>query len=388
MGGKCLLSVNSVYTHRPLQVSPPGTGNMIEGLKITKNIRKAMAADGIRGPTQVQIDAIGAVLAGKHVVMHTGTGTGKTLAYLLPLLQRLRESDGRVVVCAPGAELAMQTMRVVNAYKDDDLAAGAAIATSSHRRQRKRIQRSTRLIVGTPDRLSEMLRARKLKGVSAIVLDEIEPILASRGAEFLDELLSRSQAGVQLVVAAATLGKRSEAFIERFMADGIRIHHGDNPLQNTISHHIVPTPAMGKEVVLVRFIKKNRCKQAIVFVSDPRHQHYLLHFFGEHEISAVTLSRERSKEQRKRGLEDFRQGKVQLLLSTDKTARGIDIPNVQWVLHYDLPRSAADYVHRAGRTGRAGQKGVSVVFADNVARGYLRHLSRQLKVEFTPFHQR
>ncbi len=132
---------------------PQDPFRLIDGLEITETVAQAMTADGIREPTAVQTEGIAAVLAGAHVVMHSGTGTGKTLAYLLPVLQRLRTDEGRAVVFAPGAELAMQTLAVAMAYKDEALTAAAVISSSSHRRQRKRIGRSTRLVIGTPDRL-------------------------------------------------------------------------------------------------------------------------------------------------------------------------------------------------------------------------------------------
>ena len=102
-----------------------------------------------------------------------------------------------------------------------------------------------------------------------------------------------------------------------------------------------------------------------------------------HNITATTVSRERTKNQRQRGLRDFRQGRARVLITTDAAARGIDVPDVQWVLHYDLPRSLQAYIHRAGRTGRAGQKGCSVVFSDRSTQGSLRRLMRELNIEFS-----
>lgn len=368
---------------------PPNTFEDIPGLTLTETIRAAMVADGIHHPTDVQSRAITAIIAGQHVLMHSGTGTGKTLAYLLPVLQRLRESEHRAVIFAPGAELVMQTLRVANSYKDEGLTAAAAISTSSQSRQRKRIHKSTRLVMGTPDRLIELFQARKLRGVHTIVLDEIEPILGARDAPFLDKLFSRSEPKVQLIVATATLGQRSEAFVNRYMGDGLRVHAAEAPLQTAISHHVVRVPlSAGKEVVLARFIQEHRVDRAIVFASEPRHLSHLFHYFEEHGIPTATVSRERSKGQRQRGLDAFRAGRVRLLLTTDDAARGIDVPNVSWVLHYDLPRAAKAYLHRAGRTGRAGELGCSVVFADSRTQSTLRRLARELDVNFTPLHIR
>ena len=358
--------------------------SQLGGLTITETIAAALAADGIERPSPVQRDTIGAALAGEHVLMHSGTGTGKTLAYLLPVLQRLREHEGRAVIFAPGAELVMQTMRVIRAYKDADLTVAAAVSTSSRRRQRKRVQQSTRLIVGTPDRLLTMFRGGKLKNVRIVVLDELEPILESRDAAFLTEVLSRPEPKRQIIVASATLGPRSRAFVSRFMGDGLRVHAEETPLESAITHLVVRVaPTRGKEVALASFIEKNRCKRAIVFAAAPRHHRHLLHFLREHNISAAIVSRERTKNQRQRSLAAFRAGQVQVLLTTDAAVRGIDVPDVPWVLHYDLPRAPQAYVHRAGRTGRAGARGCSVVFADKKTHATLRHLERALSIRFS-----
>lgn len=355
----------------------------LEGLTITETMSKAFAADKITSPTEAQQVAIPPILSGENVLIHSGTGTGKTLAYVLPLLQQLRETSHRAVIFAPGAELAMQTLRIVNAYKDEDLKTAAAIATSNSKRQRKRVQQSTRLIVGTTDRLLELFKGGKLKGVQTIVFDELEPILRSRHAAFLYELLSRSEPKRQLIVASATLGQISGEFVDQFMDGCARVNATERPLLDAISHHLVPVSHyQGKEVAIARFIQNNRCQRAILFATEPRHQSHLFHFLEEHHIRVAILNRDRSKNQRKKALADFKDGKVKLLLTTDAAARGIDVPDIQWVLHYDLPLSAQAYTHRAGRTGRAGKKGSSVVFADKETLEQVHNLKRKLNLNF------
>lgn len=367
------------------------TPTPFDGIELTERIVAALAADGITRPTSVQVGAIPAILSGKHVLMHASTGSGKTLAYLLPILQRLREPDGRrAVVFAPGTELAMQTLRVAEAYAEEAVSVGGAVATTSQRRQRDRVQRSTRLVVGTPDRLLDLFRDGKLKGTHTIVLDELEPILASRGADFLFELLSRSEPKVQLIVASATLGPRSLAFIERFMAaDCVRVEASENALQHDISHHFVRVPTgRSREVVLARFVQENKVRRAIVFVADPDQQSHLFHYLREHDLHPVTVTQQRSKNDRREGLEAFRDGRARVLIVSDATARGLDVPGVEWVLHYDLPRSAQVYVHRAGRTGRAGTHGASVAFVEDAARGTLRRIAEELRITFAPIQAR
>lgn len=337
----------------------------LAGLAPHDTLRAALKSDGITAPTPVQTASIGPILAGRNVLISAGTGTGKTLAYLLPVLQQLRETGGRAVVFAPGAELAMQTLRVAKAYAPD-LQMGPAVATSSRKRQRSQLTKSTQLVVGTTDRLVELFLGGKLKGVGVLVFDEIEPILASKAAPGLHTLLSRSEPVRQLVVATATMGQSSEAFVARFLGpDVVMATGGERVLDEQITHRMIAVPGVGdKEGALIRFVRGLNGKQAIVFGANPKLISRLFHVLSEREVAVATLSRDRTKAQRRQALDGFRSGAVQVLLTTDAGARGLDVPGIDWVVHVDLPRSPEAYVHRAGRTGRAGRQGTSVAIAD------------------------
>jgi ATP-dependent RNA helicase DeaD len=362
----------------------------LDGLALSDDQIARLHAAGIRTPTPVQSSGSPVILAGQNAVLHSGTGTGKTLAYLLPVMQRLRDTpDLRAVVFAPSAELALQAQRVADAFKDEALTTGAAIATTNQRRQRKRVQKSTRLVFGTADRLAELFHAGNLKAARIVVFDELEPILEGREAPFLRALLSRSEPKLQLVVASATMGRAGQSFIDQFLgADAARLTPKEQPLVEHITHHVVRCPRDGHELTLARFVQEHRCRRAIVFVADPRQQRHLYRFLSEHGLTPVTVSRDRTKAQREAGMRAFREGQARLLLTTDATARGLDVPGVEWVLHLDVPRTAAAYVHRAGRTGRAGEHGRSVVFADDAARGALKRLAQELSLQFTPVSRR
>ena len=361
----------------------------IDGLTLTEPLVRALVEHGIERPTPVQEQALAPILAGQDVVLHSGTGTGKTLAYLLPLLQRLRETQGRGAVIAPGVELAMQVVRVTRDVKDPDLSVGAAVSTTNLKRQRKRVNRSTDLVVGTPDRMADLMQRGTLKGVRTLVLDEPDPILVSRAGPALTAMLSRSEPRLQLIVATATLSPRSLAFFEQFLPDAVRIDAPEAPLRDNIVHCTLRVPGRtGREVVLARFLQENKCERAMVFVSDPRNQSHLYSFLTKHNLSTATLSRQGTKQQRQSALAAFRRGAARILLVTDATARGLDVPNVGWVFHYDRPSSREAYAHRAGRTGRAGRQGWSIVLVDSTSPDALRRVERQLGVRLAPFSRR
>ncbi len=355
----------------------------IPGFEVTAAIAAGLAKDRIETPTEVQLAAIAPILEGHHVVIESGTGTGKTLAYLLPVLQKLRQTpECRAVCLAPSTELAMQTYRVTEKYKEPELNALALVSQGG-----QRLLKSTRLIIGTPARVLEMYESRKLKGVNLLVIDEPEPILGSREATYLREVLSRPEPKVQLILVGATFGVKAEQWIRELMGDAVvRTRVADDPLESRISHYLVKVRnESDKDLGLARFLQEHRCKRAIVFVNQPNLIRHLYRFLDEHKLQPVTVSHDRSKLQCKQALADFNQSKARVLLTTDLVAAGLDVVDVEWVLHYELPTSAQAYVHRAGRTGRAGNTGTSVVFVGDQDRTQLNLLKRDLGFEFSTF---
>jgi superfamily II DNA/RNA helicase len=375
--------------YRRVDQSPANSGfDGIPGFEVTPVVAAGFAKDHIRVPTEVQVAAIAPILEGRHVVIQSGTGTGKTLAYLLPILQRLRQTaDGRVVCLAPATELAIQILRVVQQYKEPDLNVVALVTQGNSRLQSTRLHKSTRFVVGTPERVLQMYAQRKLKGVTTVVLDEPEPMLASRDAAYLREVLSRPEPKLQLIWVGATFGSKSEQWIQELMGDAVvRTRVEDEPLRSRISHHFVRIRHDGeKDLALVRFLQQKHCQRAIIFVNQPNLIRHLYRYLGEQNLQPVSVSHDRSKQQCKQALLDFHAATARVLLTTDLVATGLDIPNVDWVLHYELPNSAKAYVHRAGRTGRAGRAGESVVFVCDSERLQLKRIERELGFEFRPY---
>ena len=359
------------------------------GLEVDPALLQAFQADGITAPTAVQQAAIGPILAGQHVIINSGTGTGKTLAYLLPILQRLRNPDsGRSLIFAPATELALQTLRVADRYKQPSLNTGSLVATANARKQKVKVTQSTRLIVGTPGRILEQFAERKLKGVTTIVLDEPDPILATKGAAYLREILSRPEPKVQLIFAAATLGAAAKSLADEFMGDA-RVHTQiapeADPLQTNITHQFLHVGSeSSRDIALAHFIEEAKCKRAIVFVNQPNLIRHLFRFLSERNLKPVSLSTDRGKLDRQNALRDFNSSEARVLITTDEAMTGIDIPDVPWVLHFELPTSALAYVHRAGRTGRAGKTGQSVLLVTREQRPWLERFGKALKVSFTP----
>ena len=202
---------------------------------------------------------------------------------------------------SPNPELAMQSYRVANHYKSEDITTAALIPSITQDRQRERLTKSTRLVVGTSGRILELYSKKKMKNVTTMVLDEPDPILSSKGGAFLQEVLSRPDPKVQLIVATATLGPQTQSLIENVMGEAyVLAKPQTNPLTTHISHHFIGVKnEMGKDVCLARFIEENKCRQAIVFANQPNVIRHLFRYLTEHKLKPVTLSRDRNRDQRR-----------------------------------------------------------------------------------------
>ena len=291
------------------------------------------------------------------------------------------------MILTPATELAMQIARTATLFKEDSLTMATAVSSVKHGRQKQRLNKSTRLIIGTPGRILELYADKKLKGVTTMVLDEPDPILTSSSGSYLREVLSRPEPKVQLIMAAATFGPQAEALIaERMGDDYAHIEPQDDPMRDQIEHHYVGLKgSTGKDVTLARFLEENDCAQAIVFVNKGKVISHLYRYLNEHGHPTVTLSEERSQKQRKEAMAAMRQGHARVLVTTDAAGRGLDFSDVPWVFHYDMPTSANSYVHRVGRTGRAGKQGTSVAILSDKERPLMKRYARELKIDCTPY---
>lgn len=365
---------------------------LVEGLELPEFLAQALERAGIREPTAVQRQAIPLVLAGKDVVIQAPTGTGKTLAYLLPLLQQVRaDPTKRVVAIAPSPELAIQILRVVEAFAGPGIDSGSLVGGGNIERQREKLKAKPRIIVGTPGRVLEMIFAKKLKTaeISAVVLDETDEILTPQNESELREIASRPEFRPQLVFASATIAAKAERLAADLMDEGYaRITVEAERLPNTIAHLFTTYNERRKEVALARLLDEHRMRRVLVFVNKIQAVPHLYGFLNDHRVSTVTVSRERSKRDREAAVGRFKRGEVRVLVATDAAARGLDLPGLDWVVHFDAARDKDVYVHRVGRTGRAGRPGTSVMMVARDERFLLDRYARELGIRFEPIERR
>ncbi len=357
-------------------------------LNLISPLLRALEAAGYENPTPVQASAIPAVLAGRDVMASAQTGTGKTAAFLLPTLQRLEENGARpgrgprALVLTPTRELATQVKDAADLYAKElrHLRIGAIVGGVPYPAQQKLLQRPLDLLVATPGRfLDHMERGRiDFSRLEVVILDEADRMLDMGFLTDVERIMAAMPATRQTVMFSATFEGSIATLAAKLLKDPERIRIAATEAQNAkIAQqvHYVSDVAQ-KKAMLLALLKEGPVGQAIVFTGTKHGADRLATAIGHSGHTAAALHGDMRQGARNRTLAQFRAGAVRVLVATDVAARGIDVAAISHVFNYDLPRSVEDYVHRIGRTGRAGQSGSAISFATRDERPALKRIER------------
>lgn len=371
--------------------------NRFEALGLRPELAQVMEKQGMNDPTAIQQQVIPKILQGIQMVGQAPTGTGKTLAYLLPLLQMLDASLPQVqaVVLAPTYELGMQIARVAEqvirlsglALRSQALIGGANIA-----RQMDKLKQKPQLIIGSTGRMLELSRKGKLRlaHVKTLVLDEFDRMLDDQNVphlrDFLDVLPEESK--LQFLFFSATAPKKA---LERadFLnhPEVIRVKESPEELSRR-AHFCCMVPFRDKAAMVRKLTRRLGVKRGLVFINRAFDAERTLSKLQYEGIRAGSLLGHSGKMERKQAIADFEKGKLQLLLSTDLAARGLDMEGIDYVFNLDLPDSAQLYQHRAGRTARAGASGTVITLADAREAVKLAELEKKLDIQIRPLEEK
>ncbi len=372
-------------------------------LGLNETLLATLAELGYARPTPVQTQAIPAILAGRDVLAAAQTGTGKTAAFALPLLQRLGTqpdagAQPRALVLVPTRELAVQLDASLAAYGTAlPLRRGLAYGGVPAAPQAAVLQAGVDIVVATPGRLVDLhgQGAVALDRVALLVLDEADRMLDLGFARELDALLAVLPRRRQTLLFSATFSDAIRNLAKRWLREPLSIDASPrNSTARNVRQWVVPVDKKRKAALLCQMMKERQWGQTLVFVKTRNGADELAAMLQSRGIGAAALHGDKGQGEREAVLGDFRNGALAVLVATDVAARGLDIDGLARVVNFDLPVAAADYIHRVGRTGRAGGRGeaVSLVCADEVGllsaiENLLRKtLSRDEEPGFEPKH--
>jgi ATP-dependent RNA helicase RhlE len=336
-------------------------------LGVSEVVSGELAKRGIDSPFAVQKMVIPDVLAGRDVLAQSPTGSGKTLAFGVPLVERLKDSDPRpsALVLAPTRELALQIVEDLRSIAHIRALSIAAVYGGAGIVKQARIAARAHILVATPGRLLDLIDRRdiSLKQVRLLVLDEADRMLDMGFRPVVDKIVKMTRPERQTLLFSATLQGEVGKIAAAYTSNAARHEHAHSEeRKGDVEHRFVPVSHEGKVDRLVAELSEPERGLTLVFVRTKRGADRLVKRLAASSVPAVAMHGDKSQSQREKALARFESGHVNTLVATDVAARGIDVSGITHVINYDMPATREDYVHRVGRTARAGASGVGVTF--------------------------
>ena len=356
-------------------------------------------ANKFETPTPVQAGAIPPALEGRDVLATAQTGTGKTLSFLIPIIemlqtphsQRMEGRGAQALILLPTRELAMQVEQAFKAVRPSAVFSAALVVGGMNERpQIETLRRGARIIVATPGRLEDYLKRRlvRLDQVKILVLDEVDRMLDMGFQRVIHRIAAALPAVRQTLCYSATLEGKVKDVARNYLKDPVRIEVGTvaKPAEN-VELRAFSVDADKKQELLEHLLSAEK-GSFLVFVRTKHGADRVARKLARSGHAAIQIHGDRSQSQRNQALRNFSEGRHRVLVATDVAARGIDVANIAHVVNFDLPRAAEDFVHRIGRTGRASARGVASTFAGPAERNDLRKMERALSIQMRHFRVR
>ncbi|WP_404330882.1 DEAD/DEAH box helicase [Mesobacillus maritimus] len=350
-------------------------------------IQEAWSKAEFSMPTDVQASTIPLIIAGQDVIAESPTGTGKTLAYLLPVLNKIdtKKQNTQAVILASSQELVMQILAEVQKWgTGSGITSTSIIGGANPKRQLDKLKKSPHLIVGTPGRVNELIKQKKIKmhEVKTVVLDEGDQLLTPEHRNTVESIVKSTLADSrQVLLFSATLPDHTEQAARELTKDPevIKIKQDSTIATGTVEHIYFISEQRDKIKVLERLSRLDAFK-GLVFIKDIGTLQVTTEKLNFNGIPAMMLHSELTKQQRQANMKQFREGKNEMLLVTDIAARGLDIKGVTHVVHFDFPRDREQYIHRSGRTGRFGAEGTVISIVNEREERELKKFCKELGI--------
>ena len=361
-------------------------------LPISPYLQDRLAAAEFTIPTEVQAAAIPHAVLGKDIVATAQTGTGKTLAFLVPIMdQLLQQPQSRLgaLVLVPTRELALQIGRQYDQLRGKKLPEAAmVIGGTPERAQLQALRSGAKLIIATPGRFEDLFDRKliALEGIKTLVLDEVDRMLDMGFIPAIRRIVPRLPRSRQTLCFSATLETSVEHLIHDYVRNPVRLAFGSTQRASEAVEFTAYEVQPDQKVALLKRLLTEENGRSLVFVRTKRATDRLADKLKRHGVNVSVLHGDRTQAQRNSALTAFQHGKSQVLVATDVASRGIHVDDIALVINYDLPAIAEDFIHRVGRTGRAGATGVAATFYSGVERSDIARLERTLQIKMRRGH--
>lgn len=351
-------------------------------LGLDSSLVNALQKMGIAQPTAIQEQTIPPILAAKDVLGQSETGSGKTLAYLLPLIQKIdrQQKATQVIILTPTHELGIQIQRVIETLVREsgwEISSLPLIGNVNIARQIEKLKQKPQIIVGSSGRILELIQKKKIvaQTVRTIVLDEADRLLDEQNSSSVKAVIKTALSRTQLLLYSATLSPAATQQAGPLLKNPevVRVA-GDIALPRSVEHVYFTAEQRDKAEVLRKLIHILVPVRGLIFINQSEEIETVVEKLNYHGLAAAGIYGSSRKLERQKALEDFRSGKGRLLVASDLAARGLDIKDITHVFNLDLPEDPQLYLHRAGRTGRAGAEGMAVSIVTDREVAYLRRL--------------
>lgn len=360
-------------------------------LNISDNIIKGLEKQSITTPTEIQSLTIPEILNNKDVIGEAHTGSGKTLAFLAPIFQKIDTNVQGVqaLILAPTRELVMQIERqskLLTQNSEIKVASTPIMGDVNMDKQIKKLKEvKPNIIIGTPGRVLDLIKKKKIKAhtIKTIVLDEGDNLLDNTHLRTVQDIIKSTMRDRQLLVFSATVSAKAMDILNELMNEPVVFkNEAKASLNPNIEHMYIEVEERDKPEVLRKLVAAENPSKTLVFINRGFNVELIADKLNYHHKNAFAMHKRITKEQRQQALEKFRDGKIDILVSSDISARGLDIPDISHIVNLDFPTNANEYLHRAGRTARANNTGVTISLVTNKELRNLKQYEKQFKIKF------
>lgn len=359
-------------------------------LGLNENIIKGLELQGITTPTEIQSLCIPEILENKDVIGEAHTGSGKTLAFLAPIFQKLNteKREMQALILCPTHELVMQIENQIKLLESNSKIPVTSVTIIGDVNIDKQIKKlkdiKPHIIVGTPGRVLDLMNKKKIAAhtIKTIVIDEADNLLDNTSSEFVKDIIKKTMRDRELLIFSATINKNTLEIAKGLMKDpAIFKSEAKVSLNPNIEHMYIEVDPRDKFEVLRKLIAATNPEKTLVFVNGTLNTNLIADKLTYHNKTAFSMNNRLSKEERQNALESFRRGKINILVSSDISARGLDIEDVTHIINLDFPTNTLEYLHRAGRTARGNNSGCTISLVTSKEKSLIRIYEREFNIK-------